>query len=109
MSSSPARFWEMPDDVVHIGDRESDIYELFCAASEAGTHFPIRAYVDRLAGGGDHTIAGEMDEVAVKRASSLMSVRQKAHDKTFATKPIDWNSVELTTRPARRVSQRRGL
>jgi FMN phosphatase YigB (HAD superfamily) len=26
-----------PQRCVHIGDRESDIYELFCAAQEAGT------------------------------------------------------------------------
>jgi hypothetical protein len=51
---------------VHVGDRESDIYELFCAAEEAGTHFVIRTCVDRLAGNGDHTIAVEMEEVAVK-------------------------------------------
>src|SRR6202023_660009 len=55
-----------PARCVHIGDRESDIYELFCAAQEAGTHFLIRTCVDRLAGDGDHTIADEMDEVAVK-------------------------------------------
>src|SRR5437660_4211164 len=55
-----------PARCVHIGDRESDIYELFCAAREAGTHFLIRTCVDRLAGDGDHTIADEMDEVAVK-------------------------------------------
>jgi hypothetical protein len=55
-----------PGQCVHIGDRESDIYELFCAAQEAGTHFLVRTCVDRLAGDGDHTIAGEMAEVAVK-------------------------------------------
>ena len=55
---------------VHIGDRESDIYELFCAAQEAGTHFLIRTCVDRLAGDGDHTIADEMEEVAIKGPAS---------------------------------------
>lgn len=55
-----------PGRCVHIGDRESDIYELFCAAREVGTHFLVRTCVDRLAGDGDHTIADEMDEVAVK-------------------------------------------
>src|SRR5438105_13089255 len=55
-----------PGRCIHIGDRESDIYELFCAAQEIGTHFLIRTCVDRLAGDGDHTIAEEMDEVAVK-------------------------------------------
>lgn len=55
-----------PGRCVHIGDRESDIYELFCAAREVGTHFLVRTCIDRLAGDGDHTIADEMDEVAVK-------------------------------------------
>jgi Transposase DNA-binding len=55
-----------PGRCVHIGDRESDIYELFCAAQEVGTHFLVRTCVDRLTGDGDHTIAEEMDEVAVK-------------------------------------------
>jgi Transposase DNA-binding len=55
-----------PSRCVHIGDRESDIYELFCAAHAAGTHFLTRTCVDRLAGDGGHTISDEMDEVAVK-------------------------------------------
>ncbi|MEJ0050937.1 MAG: IS4 family transposase [Methylovirgula sp.] len=55
-----------PGRCVHIGDRESDIYELFCLAEEVGTHFLVRTCVDRLAEDGDHTIADEMDEVAVK-------------------------------------------
>ena len=55
-----------PGRCVHIGDRESDIYELFCTAQELGTHFLVRTCVDRLAGDGDHTIAAEMDEVQVQ-------------------------------------------
>lgn len=51
---------------VHIGDRESDIYELFSLADEIGTHFLVRTCVDRLAGDGDHTIADEMAEVRVQ-------------------------------------------
>jgi hypothetical protein len=51
---------------VHIGDRESDIYELFCAAKDAGTHFLLRTCVDRLAGDGTHTIAAEMTEAHCK-------------------------------------------
>jgi hypothetical protein len=51
---------------VHIGDRESDIYELFCAAQDAGTQFLLRTCVDRLAGDGKHTIATEMAEVDCK-------------------------------------------
>jgi len=55
-----------PERCVHIGDRESDIYELFCAAQGSGTHFLIRTCVDRLAGDGDHTVADEMEEIAIK-------------------------------------------
>jgi Transposase DNA-binding/Transposase DDE domain len=51
---------------VHIGDRESDIYELFCAAKDEGTHFLLRTCVDRLAGKGEHTIATEMAETRCK-------------------------------------------
>lgn len=51
---------------VHIGDRESDIYELFCTAQDAGTKFLLRTCVDRLAGDGEHTIATEMAEVDCK-------------------------------------------
>jgi hypothetical protein len=55
-----------PERIVHIGDRESDIYELFSIAHQAGTHFLLRTCVDRLAGEGDHTVADEMREVRVQ-------------------------------------------
>ncbi len=55
-----------PGRCVHIGDRESDIYELFCTAQELGTHFLVRTCVNRLAGDGDHTIADEMRETRLK-------------------------------------------
>ncbi|HWL74892.1 MAG TPA: IS4 family transposase, partial [Burkholderiaceae bacterium] len=55
-----------PTRCVHIGDRESDIYELFCTAQDAGTHFLLRTCVDRLAGDGTHTISSEMAEVRCK-------------------------------------------
>ncbi len=55
-----------PGRCVHIGDRESDIYELFCTAKKVGTHFLVRTCVNRLAGDGEHTIADEMDEMSVK-------------------------------------------
>src|ERR1700720_1199979 len=55
-----------PGRCIHIGDRESDIYELFCLSQLLGPHFFVRTCVDRLAGDGDHTIADEMDETGVK-------------------------------------------
>lgn len=44
---------EEPERCVHVGDRESDIYELYCLAQDLGTTFLVRVQTDRLAGGGD--------------------------------------------------------
>jgi Transposase DNA-binding/Transposase Tn5 dimerisation domain len=54
-----------PQRCVHIGDRESDIYELFCAAQDAGTHFLVRTCVNRLLEDGS-TVAEEMEAVPIK-------------------------------------------
>jgi hypothetical protein len=55
-----------PNRCIHVGDRESDIYELYCMAQKLKTNFVVRTCVDRLAGDGQHTIANEMDEVKIK-------------------------------------------
>src|SRR5262249_1754465 len=49
-----------PSRCVQVGDRESDIFELFCAAGEAETHFLVHTCVDRLAGQGKTTVAKKM-------------------------------------------------
>jgi len=72
-----------PARCVHIGDRESDIYELFCAANDLGTHFLVRTCVDRLAGDGKHTISDEMNEVKVK-GSHRITVRNKMGESSEA-------------------------
>ena len=51
------------DRCIHVGDRESDIYELYCLARELGAHFLVRTCVDRLACDGKTTIAREMASV----------------------------------------------
>ena len=53
-----------PGRCVYVGDRENDIYEFFCAAREAGTHFLVRTCVDRLAGDGRRTVSAVMARVA---------------------------------------------
>lgn len=67
----------MPGRCVHIGDRESDIYELFCKAHQLKTHFLVRTCVDRLAGEGKHTIVDEMDEVKIKGFHSVEMIDKK--------------------------------
>jgi hypothetical protein len=79
---------------VHIGDRESDIYELFCTAQEVGTHFLVRTCVDRLAGDGDHTIADEMDEVAVKGLHRI-EVRDNNGDPDEAILEIRYRRIQV--------------
>lgn len=55
-----------PSRCIHVGDRESDIFELYCLTQELGTHFIVRMQTDRLAGDGAHTISSEMEEIAIK-------------------------------------------
>jgi hypothetical protein len=83
-----------PGRCVHIGDRESDIYELFCLAQEIGTHFLVRTCVDRLAGDGDHTIADEMAEVAVKGLHRI-EVRDSKGDTDEATLEIRYRKIQV--------------
>jgi len=83
-----------PGRCLHIGDRESDLYELFCTAREAGTHFLIRTCVDRLAGDGDHTIADEMEEVAVKGLHRI-EVRDGNGDPDEAVLEIRYRKIRV--------------
>src|SRR5262245_40631821 len=55
-----------PSRCVHVGDREADIFELFCSARNAETHFLVRTCVDRLAGGGGATVARKMAREPVR-------------------------------------------
>jgi len=79
---------------VHIGDRESDIYELFCAAQAAQTHFLVRTCVDRLAGDGQHTIADEMKEVHVQGLHRIQ-VRNKKGDVAEAVLEIRYRRIRV--------------
>jgi hypothetical protein len=83
-----------PGRCVHIGDRESDIYELFCTAREADTHFLVRTCVDRLAGDGNHTIADEMEEVAVKGLHRI-EVRDSNGDPDEAVLEIRYRKIRV--------------
>jgi hypothetical protein len=51
---------DCPERLVHIGDRESDIFELFCEAGALGTRFLVRTCVNRPAGEGDTTVEAVM-------------------------------------------------
>src|SRR5215813_9934777 len=55
-----------PKRCIHIGDRESDIYELFCLAQKEKTRFLLRACVDRVAGDGTTLISELLAQAPVK-------------------------------------------
>ena len=83
-----------PARCVHIGDRESDIYELFCAAQEAGTHFLVRTCVDRLAEDGTRTISQEMEETSLKGLHRI-EVRDKQGNRSQATVEIRYRRIRV--------------
>ena len=83
-----------PERCVHIADREGDIYELFCEAHEANTHFVIRTCVDRLAGDGEHTVADEMDEGRVKGLHRV-EVRDRNGDVDEAVLEIRYRRIKI--------------
>ena len=81
-------------DCVHIGDRESDIYELFCLADELGTTFLVRTCVDRLAAEGDRTIAERMLRAEVKGQHSVRS-RNKAGEPYTAVLELKYEQLQV--------------
>jgi hypothetical protein len=83
-----------PSRCIHIGDRESDIYELFCAAQGIGTKFLVRTCVDRLAGDGQHTIAAIMRRVKVK-AVHQVEVRDAKGTVSKATVNVKYHRLRV--------------
>ncbi|WKV92337.1 transposase DNA-binding-containing protein [Halomonas sp. HAL1] len=87
-----------PERCVHIGDRESDIFELFCLAQDLGTYFLIRSCVDRLAEEGGTTISQVMAETQVsgthdihfrdKRGNQQQATLSVKHAKMTVCPPI---------------------
>ncbi len=85
-----------PDRCVHVGDRESDIYELYCLAKNLGTHFVVRTVVDRLAGDGDHTVKSEMHEAP---SAGTHSIDVRVDDDTIERVTLDIRYKRIHVRP----------
>jgi hypothetical protein len=83
-----------PDRCIHVGDRESDIFELYCLTHDLSTHFIVRMQTDRLAGDGDHTISDEMEEVAIKGLHRV-EVRNENGDPISVTLEIRTKRVHV--------------
>ena len=85
-----------PKRCVHIGDRESDIYELFCLAQELNTHFLVRTCVDRLAGGSTTTVVAEMKDSELRGLHSLQ-IRNRQGELTTAV--LELRFCRMVVRP----------
>jgi len=83
-----------PERCIHVGDRESDIYELYCLTKELGTHFVVRTVVDRLAGNGDHTVSAEM--LTAPSAGTLqVEVRRDEDEITDASLEVRFKRIRV--------------
>ena len=85
-----------PRRCVHIGDRESDIYELFCLMQQLGTHFLMRTRIDRLAGDGEHTVATAMKQTGLR---GLHRVRVRNKRGEFTTAVVELRYRRMVARP----------
>jgi hypothetical protein len=81
-----------PERCIHVGDRESDIYELYCLSKELGTHFVVRTVVNRLAGDGDHTISTEM-QTAPSAGALQIEVRGDQDEIAHATLEVRFKRI----------------
>jgi hypothetical protein len=111
-----------PGRCVYVGDRENDIYESFCAAREAGTHFLVRTCADRLAGDGRRTVARVMArvpvagrhriEVAAEDGSVTEAVLKLRYKRVHILPPIGkqkrYPALDLTVIHARETRKPRG-
>jgi hypothetical protein len=83
-----------PASCVHIGDRESDIYELFSLADELGTHFLVRSSSERLTDREGVTISKEMETAPVNGVHAIQ-FRDSNGAKHDAILEIKFREIEV--------------
>jgi len=88
------RILDDPARCVHIGDRESDIFELFCAAAEEKTHFLFRTCADRFAGERGLTVAKEM-EAPDGKGTRRLQLKTKDGKPSEALVEIRWRRMRI--------------
>jgi hypothetical protein len=90
---------------VHIGDRESDIYELFCECESLGSKFVFRTCVNRRAGDGAQTVVGLMDG---QRTKAVHRIEVRDANGTTSTAVLDIKYHRMTVCPPIGKDQRYG-
>jgi hypothetical protein len=85
-----------PQRSVHVGDQESDVFDLFAAANQLGTHFLIRTRADRLADGGPEAVAEAIGR-SPRRGLYRIAVRNRKGEETEAVLEIRYRRMRLQT------------
>jgi hypothetical protein len=86
----------LPKRAVHVGDQESDIFDLFGTAQQLGTHFLVRTRADRLADGGPETVAEAVGQ-SPRRGLYRIAVRNRNGEESEAVLEIRYRRVCLQT------------
>ena len=94
---SSDKFLGDPGRIVHVGDRESDIYDFFRAAQDDGSHFLVRIKVNRRTEDETLTIYEAMGS-AKKRGSHRISYRDQGGDQVSADLEVRFE--KLTIKPS---------
>ena len=89
-----------PDGLVHVGDRESDIFDLFAVARQLETHFLVRTRADRLADGGPATVAEAVSQSPCQGLYRIMVRNRQGHNREAALE-IRYRRMHLRTSRAK--------
>ena len=93
---SSSQLLGQPQRCVHVGDQESDIFDLFGAAQQLGTHFLVRTRADRLADGGPETVAEAIGQ-SPRRGLYRIAVRNRKGERLEAVLEIRYRRMCLDT------------
>jgi hypothetical protein len=85
-----------PQRLVHMGDQESDIFDLFGMAQQLGTHFLVRTRADRLANGGPETIAEAIGR-SPRRGLYRIAMRNRKGEQSEAVLEIRYRRLRIQT------------
>jgi hypothetical protein len=93
---SSTKLLGQPQRCVHVGDQESDIFDLFGTAQQLGTHFLVRTRADRLADGGPETVA-EVIGRSPRRGLCRIAVRNRKGEESEAVLEIRYRRMCIRT------------
>lgn len=85
-----------PGRIVHVGDQESDIFDLFGVARQLETHFLVRTRADRLADGGPLRVAEAIGQ-SPRRGFYRVTVRNRKGEPREAILEVRYQRMCIQT------------